>query len=58
MEGRRTVERITRVARHDSVERDLGAYEEDEEGDGRPEDFLVEGDLVAGRSEDSRGQHG
>jgi hypothetical protein len=50
---RRTVHRIAAIAGHDSVERDLGADREDEEGDRRPEDFVVEGGLwvsIEGRS--------
>jgi len=43
------VERVGRVGRDDAVERDLGADEEDEERDARPEHLLVEGHLQKGR---------
>lgn len=55
---RRTVQRIARVAGHDAVERDLRAYQEDEEGDGGPEDFLVEGDLAIQGSEATTANRG
>jgi hypothetical protein len=43
------VERVGRVGRHDTVKGHLGADEEDEQGGGCPQDFLVECDLRGGR---------
>lgn len=37
---------IGRVGRHDTVERDLGADEEDEKGCGRPQDLVLERNLM------------
>ena len=39
------VERVGRVRGHDTVQRHLRAYQEDEERHRRPEHLLVEGDL-------------
>jgi hypothetical protein len=39
------VQRIRRVGGHDSIQRDLRADQEDEEGDGSPENLLPERDL-------------
>merc|ERR1719253_862292 len=40
------VERVGGLVRHDAIEGDLAADEEDKQGDGGPQDLLAEGDLA------------
>lgn len=53
------VEGVGRLGALDPVNGDLAAHEEDEEGDGRPQELLAEGDLqqpkISGREEEEEG---